>query len=162
MTRDEILAKCIEGEGDCLLWRGAFDGRAPRPVIFMGYDEHGKKQRINPRTVLLGVKPATRTTFTCGDHRCMTHITVVKSQRALMKVHVKTKTAEQRVKIARGCQQGKRAKLTPEQVAEVRELRRQGVRQRDVAARMKISKRMVNLIEHNRCWREATPWDGLR
>ncbi len=164
-TLTSIHARCIPAEGDCLIWQGATTGHKTHPTPCLKTD--GTNRSARPVVLKLARKPRpslqhTRVITTCGNPLCLNpaHLrwaTTSKINQAGARNRAAGDTLR-RSKIAATMRE-RRAKLTPEQV---REIRASTDLQHVLAMRYQVRQAHISNIRLHKAWRDyTTPFAGL-
>lgn len=158
---DWLEARVVRDD-DCLIWTHSMRGSVPQACLPL---EGGGRGTVNVRRVLwtarVGRPPRKDYVIVCSceSEGCVNpeHLKEITRSQLLAG---RRKSLAHKLALARSARAGKRAKLTPEQV---REIRHSDEPQREIAARMGVTPGHVSGIRLNKWCRDANgnPFAGL-
>lgn len=137
----------VAGPDDCWLWTASTGSRGYGQIRFMG--KRLKAHRVS-FALHHGRDPEGFVLHTCDNRRCVNPAHLYEGTHCDNMRDMVTRS-----RAARGVSHG-RAKLTEEDVREIRRLREQGVFMRVIAAQFEISTAMVSNITTRKAWRHVT------
>ena len=163
ITLDWIRDRCMESEGNCLIWtQQCKGGRFPYPVVHRNALASGKRGSTGVRRIAFflghGKDPGKLwIKMHCQDTRCLNPQHMILVHRSVY-AKGKPRQADHAARAAEGRRKSPATKLNLEKAREIRRRLDAGELGYKLAAEFGVTKHMVSNIKRGKAWREPSPF----
>lgn len=162
LTLDGIIARCVPGEGGCLIWQAQFGGNHyPYPIISRQRLESGKRGSVGVRRIAFSLatkKPIGKlyVYMRCADSRCLNPEHMVAKTRRNQNAGPRRK--DHAAKAAEGRRRSSATKLDWDRARAIRARLNQGEQGQALALEYGVSKHLISRIKVGKAWVEPSPF----